>query len=84
MSLVSLLFILFLLIMRLFKGTIVLLDPVGSLTRDKRKAIHLLSRFEERPIHLTVLSCIVSFTFLGLTVYSLYDLVEYLRVLYNF
>lgn len=84
MSLGSLLFILFLLSVRFFRGISMLLNPLGTLAKDRRKAIHLLSQFEERPVYFTVLSCIVSFAFLGLTVYSLYDLVKYLRVLYNF
>jgi hypothetical protein len=84
MSWFSISFIIVLLISGLYTSLQSIFDPRGLYVKRKQKAIHRLIGFDENPINETISSCVAGILLLGFCVFTGYDLVKYLRVLYNF
>ncbi len=59
-------------------------DPKGFYVKRKQKAIRRLIGFDENPINETISSCVGGILVLGFCVFTGYDLVKYLRIIYNF
>lgn len=84
MSWFSISFIIVLLVSGMFTSLHSIFDPKGYYVKRKQKAIRRLLDFDENPVNETISSCVAGVLLLGFCVFTVYDLVGYLRVLYNF